>query len=92
MSISTADLLQIAMAPENSLSYSTFCLLQFQRKSLALHWKGTRNSNRNKSGKKNKLNGNTIYMLDSGKGASYDIQTTEITLTVGPNREKKKQK
>lgn len=31
-------------------------------------------------------------MLNGGKGAGYDIQTSEITLTGGPNREKKKQK
>lgn len=31
-------------------------------------------------------------MLSSGKGVSYDIQTSEITPTVGPNRKKKKQK
>ena len=28
-------------------------------------------------------------MLNGGKGASYNIQTSEITLTGGPNREKK---
>lgn len=92
VAVSTADLSQIAMAPGNSLSYSTFCLSQLQHKSLALHWKGTYNSKRNKSGKKNKLNGNTIYMLNGGKGASYAIQTLEITLTRGPNRKEKKQK
>lgn len=87
--VSTADLSQIAMAPGNSLSYNTFCLSQLQHKSLALHWKGTYNRKRNKSGKKNKLNGNTIYMLNGSKGTSYNIQTSEITLTGGPNREKK---
>lgn len=92
MGVSTADLSQTAMAQENSLSYNNFCLLQLQNKSLPLHWKGTYNSNQNKSGKKNKLNGNTIYMLNRGKGESYDIQTSEITPTGGPNRKKKKQK
>lgn len=73
MGVSTADLSQIAMTPGNSLSYSTFCLLQLQHKSLALHWKGTSSSNRNKLGQKNQLNGKMIYMLNRGKGASYTI-------------------
>lgn len=49
------------------------------------------NSNGNKSGKKNKLNGDTIYVLKGDKGVSYDIQTSEITLTGSPNGKKKKQ-
>lgn len=92
MAVSTADLSQTVMTPGNSLSYNTFCLLQLQHKSLALHWKGTSSSNRNKSGKKNKLNVKTICMLHRGKGASYNIQTSEITLTGGPNRKKRQQK
>lgn len=92
MGVSTADLSQTAVAPENSLRYNPFCLLRLQCKSLPLHWKGTHNSTRNKSGKKNKLNGNTIYMLNRGKGKSYDIQTSEVTLTGGPNRKRNKQK
>lgn len=31
-------------------------------------------------------------MLNRGKGASYNIQTSEITPTGGPNRKKKQQK
>lgn len=31
-------------------------------------------------------------MLNGGKGASYNIQTLEITLTGGPNTKKKQQK
>lgn len=74
------------------LKLQHFCLLQFQHKSFALHWKGTYNSKGDKSSKKNKLNGSTIYMFNEDKGVSYDIQTLEITLTGGLNGKKKKQK
>lgn len=42
-----------------------------------------------KKKKKNKLNMDTIYMLNGGKGANYDIQNSEITLTRDSNERKR---